>query len=577
MVQYTSERHTQILISLLKEYGIKKIVVSPGNTNVTFVGSIQEDPFFDIYSCVDERSAAYMACGLSSKFGEPVALSCTGATSSRNYLPGLTEAYYRKLPILAITSTQYEYRVGNNIAQVIDRTTAPKDTLKYSISVGPIHSEEEEEFLIKDLNYAFNELFSDGQGPVHINLTTTYSRDFSVKNLPNVKLINRYLFGNELPNINANRVVIYSGAHKHFDEHLTRLIDEFCEKYNAAVFCDMTVDYQGKYRIDASLLCSQDNLKNDLLSTDLVIHIGEIGGSEIRFQTSEVWRLSEDGKYVDTFLKLKNVFKMKEHQFFEYYNNQKEKVINTDYYRMLLDQDIKIRDLLPNTPFSNIWIAQNTINKIPKNSNMYFSILNTLRSWNFCKLPTTVTGFSNTGGFGIDGGISSSIGIALADPDNILISIVGDLQFFYDMNSLGNRHIPKNFRLLIINNGVGVEFKNYNHYAANFGGDTDKYIAAQGHFGCKSKNLIKNYSENLGYEYLSASNKEEYLNVIDRFLDKKMEQPIVLEVFTDSRDESAALEMMRNIIVTYKSEGKKLLKSIVGETSVNKLKKILNK
>lgn len=76
---YTDERNVQILISLLKEHGIKRVVASPGSTNVTFVGSIQQDPFFEIYSCVDERSAAYMACGMAAESCEPVALSCTGA------------------------------------------------------------------------------------------------------------------------------------------------------------------------------------------------------------------------------------------------------------------------------------------------------------------------------------------------------------------------------------------------------------------------------------------------------------------------------------------------------------------
>lgn len=71
---------------------------------MTFIGSIQNDSWFEIYSSVDERSAAYLACGLAAETGEPVVISCTGATASRNYMPGLTEAYYRKLPVLAITS-----------------------------------------------------------------------------------------------------------------------------------------------------------------------------------------------------------------------------------------------------------------------------------------------------------------------------------------------------------------------------------------------------------------------------------------------------------------------------------------
>lgn len=89
---YTDEYNILMMISLLKKHHIKKVVVSPGATNVTFVGSIQQDDYFEIYSSVDERSAAYIATGLAAESGEPVVLSCTGATASRNYIPGLTEA-----------------------------------------------------------------------------------------------------------------------------------------------------------------------------------------------------------------------------------------------------------------------------------------------------------------------------------------------------------------------------------------------------------------------------------------------------------------------------------------------------
>ena len=103
---YSTEKNIQILIALLKANGIRKVIASPGTTNMSLVGSLQNDPWFEIYSSVDERSAAYMACGMAAECGEPVMLSCTGATASRNYYPGMTEAFYRKLPVLAVTSHQ---------------------------------------------------------------------------------------------------------------------------------------------------------------------------------------------------------------------------------------------------------------------------------------------------------------------------------------------------------------------------------------------------------------------------------------------------------------------------------------
>ena len=73
---HTKEVNTQVVIALLKAHGVKKVITSPGGTNIAFVGTIQKDPYFEIYSSVDERSAAYMACGLAEESGEPVVISC---------------------------------------------------------------------------------------------------------------------------------------------------------------------------------------------------------------------------------------------------------------------------------------------------------------------------------------------------------------------------------------------------------------------------------------------------------------------------------------------------------------------
>ena len=75
---YTDEQNIQIVLALLKAHKIRKIVASPGTTNMTLVASMQQDSYFEMYSSVDERSAAYMACGLAAESGEPVVLSCTG-------------------------------------------------------------------------------------------------------------------------------------------------------------------------------------------------------------------------------------------------------------------------------------------------------------------------------------------------------------------------------------------------------------------------------------------------------------------------------------------------------------------
>lgn len=575
---YTSEKNTQMLVSLMKAHGVRKIVASPGTTNICFVQSLQYDKYFEIFSAADERSAAYIACGLAEESGEPVALSCTGATASRNYVPGLTEAFYRKLPILAITSTQHIGRVGQNIAQVLDRSNPMNDIVKHSVAIPTIQSQEDEWAYNVALNTALLELRRHGGGPVHINLTTTYSDDFSVKELPETRVIKRICKKDEFPELNAKKIAVLVGNHSKFSEEFTSLIDEFCEKYNAVVMGDNTSGYKGEFWVNKNIIGNQEQYVSSVNFFDLFIDIGNISGAGLGMLAKQVWRVNPDGEVRDTFNFLTKVFEMEEETFFKYYVNKVEnkkentlvKEINAEYERLY--------NKIPELPFSNPWIAKNTINKLPENSVIHFGILNSLRSWNFFNLPKTVYGYSNTGGFGIDGCVSSLLGASLANPPKLYFGVVGDLAFFYDMNSLGNRHFSKNIRLMVVNNGCGTEFKNYNHRAAKFGDDANAYMAAKGHYGQQSPELLKHYAEDLGFTYISANNKEEYLKNVDFFVSPEMyDKPVIFEVFTDSKDESDAIYTMNNLEVSAAGIAKSLVKKTLGDKGVKTIKKILNK
>ena len=215
---YTIERNTQIILSVLKAYNIKRIIVSPGTTNICFVGSIQNDDFFEVYSCVDERSAAYMACGMAAETGEPVVLSCTGATASRNYYPALTEAFYRKLPVLAITSHQGTDRIGHLIPQNIDRRIKPSDIVKLSVDIPMINNFRDEHYATIEINKAVIELFRRGGGPVHINLQTYYSDDFSIKEIPPCRIIHHHDSTRNLPTLPQGEIAIVIGSHLTFSD-----------------------------------------------------------------------------------------------------------------------------------------------------------------------------------------------------------------------------------------------------------------------------------------------------------------------------------------------------------------------
>ena len=577
---YTNERNVQIVIALLKAHGIHRVIVSPGTTNMTFVVSIENDPWFHIWSSVDERSASYLACGMAAETGEPVVISCTGATASRNYMPGLTEAYYRKLPVLAITSTRGNYKIGHLIDQQIDRRNIPNDIAIESVTIPMVKDYEDERFCEIEANKAILALKLNGGGPVHINMYTRYSHDFSVREIPHVNTIYRHtIYDKEWPSIpHDGRIVVRIGSHADFTDEQTRAIDEFCATYDAVVCCDHTSGYRGKYEVHGQLVFGQQMWQSSLRNTNLCIHIGEVSGDQFCVNAKHTWRVSPDGALRDTFGNLRRVFMMHETDFFNHY--KKKDCNHTEYLDSLNKEIDEIKNKIPNLPFSNIWMAQQMHDKLPKGCEIHFGIYHSLRSWNFFKLPMGIQAKCNVGGFGIDGGVSSMIGASLSNSDKLFFGVFGDLAFFYDMNVIGNRHVGNNVRILLINNGKGNEFRNYGHPCFFLGDEADKYIAAAGHYGNMSNLLVKNYAENLGYDYLKAANKEEFISSIEHFLSPHIgDRPILFEVFTETDDESNALETILNIVIDQKaqikSNIKKAVKKVVGDKGIETIMKII--
>lgn len=557
---YTNERNHQILISLLKAHKIKKVVASPGTTNSVFIGSIQNDPFFTLYSCVDERSAAYMACGLSYESGEPVIISCTGATAARNYMSGATEAYYSKLPILILTSSQPNRTIGHLTPQVTDRTSPPNDTCKISIELQTCNDKTDEWYCEIQVNKALTELKRHGGGPVHLNLITTYSYNektaLTALDIPSARMINRVTMTESFPDLTGKQNAVFVGSHKRWTPELTESVERFCEVNNAVVLCDHTSNYNGKYGIPFALVINQASLNKantPAYNVDVLIHIGEVTGEEgspRMIRSKETWRVSEDGEIRDFFKNMSNVFEMPEMVFFSHYAKKERQ--QTLYY----DECIKVykdyaclkEKRLSEMPFSNTWIAQRIAPQIPKGSTVVLSILNTLRVWNYAEFHHSVNVYCPLGGFGIDGASSLTVGASLVNTQKLYFGITGDLAFFYDLNSLGNRHIGRNLRILLVNNGLGFEFKKCYAMAYRLLEDeVEPYVAAAGHFGKRSNTLVRHYAEDSGFEYLAASNKEEFEKAYQRFVSPEItEKPMVFECFVTPEDESTALNVVQN-------------------------------
>lgn len=542
---YAEERNAQIVIALLKAHGVKRVVVSPGATNASLVWMLQCDGDFVLYSAVDERHASYLACGIAEETNESVVISCTGATSSRNYMSALTEAYYRKLPILAITSSMPICRLGQMWPQMTDRRQPPSDTVRLSVQCPIPKNDEEVRSCEVSVNRALLELHRHGGGPVHINLETNSPSSFPCGELLSVRKIIRVSDAIEFPNFpKGKKVAVWIGAHRPFTPDETDVVERFAESHDAVVFADRTSNYFGRSAVNPSLLFSQGILLNPNygnLCPDLIVHVGEISGDyptawQLRGKC-EVWRVNEDGELRDFLGGLSTVFEMSEMAFFAHYSRVGE---GRDFLNKWIAVDDSIRKTLPEIPFSNLWIAKRLSGKLPLGAEIHFGILNSLRSWNMFK-PNGIVSFCNVGGFGIDGCVSSMIGASLVHGDKLFFGVFGDLAFFYDINAIGNRHIGKNLRIIVVNNGLGVEFANPGSIGMCIGDGVKENIAAAGHFANKSRNLLRHMATDLGFKYFSVSNKDEFSCAEDMLLSFESDASVIMECFVDSHDETSAL------------------------------------
>ena len=525
------------MVAMLKAYGIKYIVTSPGRQNSLFNSIVQNDRFFKCYSVVDERSAAYVATGIAYETNEPVVITCTGATASRNYLSALTEAYYRKLPIIALTFFAYDSNIFNLSPQFVDRSCSQKDIKTLSVELPRMNDKNDKNRFMIFANAALvNAKYK--QEPVHINCPAYFNYDLNSQSLPEDIWTTKYYdidFEYLISDLKNKNIGIYIGAHHKFDNDTMQQLSDFAESYDAAVFCDHTSNYHGKNKILISVASTSQIRKH---AADIIIDIGSISGDYNSFRIfngAEIWRVSEDGLFrCRQSFPLAKLFACKEKEFFRYLkNNSSDKI---KYYDLL--KTINDNYQIPSLELSNLFVCNELARRLPKNSSLHLAILNSLRSMDFINLDESIDVNSNVGGFGIDGPLSTLLGQSFVNKDKLYFGVTGDLAFFYDMNALGQRDFGNNIRLIVINNNKGVEFKLNAEMEKMLGDAVDPLIAAAGHY----KGGLKGWVESCGLRYMCAQSKEEFYAQIDEFCSEKADKSIVFEIITNDKDEKSSLK-----------------------------------
>ncbi|WP_406038192.1 2-succinyl-5-enolpyruvyl-6-hydroxy-3-cyclohexene-1-carboxylic-acid synthase [Succinimonas sp.] len=530
----------RILALLLREYGVKHVVVSSGTRHMHLTAFFEFNDDFIVHNVVDERSAGFYAIGISSKLKQPVACCCTSGTAASNYLSAVTESYYQHIPLICLTTDRYSYLLNQREDQMIPQANLYGTMAKKFVQL-PIQANAREVVCRRVVSEALVAAISGIPGPVHINVPISnikrYEREAYSLSSTSISPVHyadywqedRWFDAlNEL--VNYKRILVLYGQNTPISDTERDQIDKFCKNFNAAIVVDNLANLKGSCVVNAYHLINVVDFKNTAnvvkdLKPELVITICGNNVLSIKkllnnYKNFKHWEINEEGEFRDPYLKLNRVIRCPPLTFFRHMNDLRDQqygISNNDNarYSDYLNNWKKycnIEEVAPES-YGQRYAIYKAMKNLPKGSSIHISNSLTVRLSSDYSLAEGVRVFCNRGVNGIDGTASSFMGQA-AVSDEINLLMIGDLSFFYDMNSLWEKEPKGNIRIMLLNNGKAAMLAKH-HLGA---------ITAR-HSACAEA-----WVKSLGYRYLSSHTLEEFDAAMTEFY-KDSDVGIFLEVF----------------------------------------------
>ncbi len=159
------------LLDELVRCGMQHACTSPGSRNTPIVLSIARDERLQAWSHIDERASGFFALGVAKASGRPVAVTCTSGTAAANLMPAVVEARYAAVPLIILTADRPPELRDVGAGQTIDQLKLYGDNVKWFCELGVPEASEERLRWVRSLACrAHWTALGDRPGPVHINI-----------------------------------------------------------------------------------------------------------------------------------------------------------------------------------------------------------------------------------------------------------------------------------------------------------------------------------------------------------------------------------------------------------------------
>ncbi len=166
----TNTLWASVLAHTLARLGLTTAVISPGSRSTPLTLALASHPDIEAVPVLDERSAAFFALGVARRTGLPVALVCTSGTAGANYYPALIEARESRIPLLVLTADRPPELRDCASGQTIDQQKLFGDVPTWYTELAvPVAEESMLRYLRQTLVTAWGRSRFPVAGPVHLN------------------------------------------------------------------------------------------------------------------------------------------------------------------------------------------------------------------------------------------------------------------------------------------------------------------------------------------------------------------------------------------------------------------------
>lgn len=537
----------QILVKVLEKFGIRHVVMSPGTRDMPLLLACERSDHLRTHSVIDERCAAFMALGMASSTNSPVALICTSGTAMLNYAPALAEAYYRHIPLIAISADRPQEWIDQADSQTIRQPDAFSSIVKKSVSVPDFNPQDNrlKNFATRLISDAVGCALRCPEGPVHINMPFDLPLGPVFPPVDNLHIPAILYSKPGISTETIKKLVLETGSKSVLvvcgimppDNRLNKAFIRLSETPGVVVVAEALSNLHAP-RIISNIDSTLSLLDADSRPDVVIVCGGALVSARLKhylrsLKGVEQWHV---GPYADTlqdtFRTLSMAIESEPVNFFPAFASlmmrQRRKVTTlSDFSSAWHDASTSATSgyekFLSCAPWSEFKAIALILKYIPRTFNLHFSNGTAVR-YGLLNPTADIHSFSsNRGVSGIDGSTSTALGAAMTYPHPTLL-ISGDMSFSYDIGALARRDIPDNFKIIVLSNSGGGIFRVI---------DKTSHIPEREKLFCVPPRLpLKELAHAYGFSYSESDSTRSLLDILPSFLSDNS-RPAILNIIVD--------------------------------------------